>query len=735
MPHAFTFVRLGGFDQVTLERGADLAALHELDPKLWATLSCPVKGLTLDPRTLERIDTDGDGRIRVPEVLAAVRFALDRLNDADALARGIDPLPLSMIRAAEEPGRSALAAARAMLETLGRSGASAISVEEAEEAVGKFDARPFNGDGAIVPACATEPALADLIRRIVALTGGVPDRSGAPGLDAATIEKFYADLGKWLAWRKAGRTDGILPLGERTSAAAAAVAACRAKVDDHFARVGLADFDERAANILSPRPEQFAEFTGRTLETRDAAVAAMPLARILPGEALPLDAGVNPAWRDALADLVRDAVEPLLGARKALTREEWTTLLARLAPYETWLTADPAPAFAGLEESTAEEWLAKSRRAELLALVARDQERAAERAALDSTVTLVRLARDLSPLLNNFVTLRDFYRDRAASFQAGTLYLDGRSMDLCLRVDDPGTHAAAAAAGACFLVYCQCARAGEPPIAIACAVTDGEAAGLSAGRNALFVDRAGRDWHATVVRTVEHPVSLREAFFAPWRKAAALVGDAAAKFAGEKAAAADANLAGTVAAPAAAPAPFDIAKLAGIFAAVGLALGALGTALATMVAALLALPAWQIPLALAGFVLLLSGPSMLIAWLKLRRRSLGPLLDASGFAVNSSARITVPFGRTLTALPELPEGAKRQWGDPYAERDWLRTLFIILIVSALIVLAILLHPAARTQAPVVKRDVSPAVVELRDSTAPAPPPPPPPAAVPAPPAD
>ena len=73
--HGWRFVRLGGFDQVTLRNGADLMALDQLDQKLWAALSCPAKGLEFDEKTLALIDTDGDSRIRAPEMIAAVKWA------------------------------------------------------------------------------------------------------------------------------------------------------------------------------------------------------------------------------------------------------------------------------------------------------------------------------------------------------------------------------------------------------------------------------------------------------------------------------------------------------------------------------------------------------------------------------------------------------------------------------------------------------------------------------------
>ena len=58
MSYKWKFFRAGGFDQVKLESGADLANLDQLDQKLWVALACPTTGLEFDSRTLDLVDTD-----------------------------------------------------------------------------------------------------------------------------------------------------------------------------------------------------------------------------------------------------------------------------------------------------------------------------------------------------------------------------------------------------------------------------------------------------------------------------------------------------------------------------------------------------------------------------------------------------------------------------------------------------------------------------------------------------
>jgi len=77
---------------------------------------------------------------------------------------------------------------------------------------------------------------------------------------------------------------------------------------------------------------------------------------------------------------------------------------------------------------------------------------------------------------------------------------------------------------------------------------------------------------------------------------------------------------------------------------------------------------------------------MLLAWLKLRKRNLGPILDANGWAVNARARINVPFGRSLTSIAVLPPGAQRDLADPFAEKQKPWGLYLTLVILLALVI-------------------------------------------------
>ncbi len=107
--------------------------------------------------------------------------------------------------------------------------------------------------------------------------------------------------------------------------------------------------------------------------------------------------------------------------------------------------------------------------------------------------------------------------------------------------------------------------------------------------------------------------------------------------------------------------------------------------MASVLTGFMGLSWWQVPIAMGGLILVISGPSMIIAWLKLRQRNLGPILDANGWAVNALAKINIPFGATLTSTAALPRGSERSLRDPFAEkrRAWQFYLFLLVLLTAL----------------------------------------------------
>src|SRR5262249_13850681 len=123
----------------------------------------------------------------------------------------------------------------------------------------------------------------------------------------------------------------------------------------------------------------------------------------------------------------------------------------------------------------------------------------------------------------------------------------------------------------------------------------------------------------------------------------------------------------------------------GLVAALSVGAAGVGATLGAIVTGFLNLR-WMMPLGVLAVILIISGPSMLMAWLKLRRRNLGPLLDANGWAVNAKAKINVPFGASLTQVATLPARYQRDLIDPFAEKKKPWGLYCALLILCLLIL-------------------------------------------------
>ncbi|MCX6954634.1 MAG: hypothetical protein NTV51_20970 [Verrucomicrobia bacterium] len=687
--HTWNFFRTGGLDQVALKTTADLLSLNQLDQKLWVALSCPVKGLELDEKTLALIDSDGDARIRVPELLAAINWAAARLTDPAILLRGTDALPLAAINATTDDGKILLASAKQILINLGKKDATELTVADAANTAKIFSASPLNGDGVIPPEATEDASVQTLIKDIIACAGGTADRTGSIGVTAEKIDAFFADLASYAAWVEKSSTKEIAVLGEATDAAVSALKAVRAKVEDYFARTRLAAFDTRALAALNRSETEYLAIAAKDLSITAAEVSGFPLARIEAGKPLPLLEGVNPAWAAALATLHAKAVAPVLGAAKTtLTAESWAALNSTFAPYETWLGGKAGSTVEKLGLARVKEILAGTGRASLAKLVAADKALEPEFKAISDVERLVRYHRDLRGLLHNFVNFADFYsRDRYAVFQSGTLYLDSRSTELCIRVDGPNPLAAMSKA---YIAYCTCTRAGSPPMVIAACFTQGDSDYLFVGRHGVFYDRAGRDWDTVVTSIVDNPISIRQAFWSPYKKFLRFIEEQVAK----RAAAADAEASSKLATAAEktanadkakpdVPKKLDLAVITGI----GVAIGSIGTFASLVFAKFVEVPFWKLPLIFLGLMLVISLPSMVIAWLKLRQRTLGPILEGNGWAVNGRVKINIPFGTALTDVAKLPPGSHRSLEDPYEDKEAAKQRRRVVTLAILILFA------------------------------------------------
>ncbi len=690
--YKWNFTTIGGVTRVCIDEGEAIAHLNELDQKLWTVLSCPVDGIVMDKKTLSILDTNADGRIHVNEVVAASQWLTKVLKDANLLLKKENFIPLSAFNEENAEGKQLKASAIQILKNLGLEKDN-ISINDTADSIAIFSKTKFNGDGVITEFSTDDSALKAVIADCIAATGGTMDRSGDNGITADQIEKFYAALEQYKAWKDAAG-EAEFPYGDNTEAALQACLAIKEKVADYFMRCKLAAFNSDSTTKLDATAERIAAISDKDLSLCNEEIAQYPLARVTAAGELPLNESVNPAWQAAIAKIKALVFDVDYPGVAAITEADWNAVMSKFSAYTAWKAAKAGDMVEKLGYDRVSELLNGNCKEALLAIVAEDKALEVEANSIESVDKLLHLYRDFYSLLCNFVTFSDFYKPKSkALFLAGNLFIDQRCCELCIKVPDMAKSAASSGLSGMYILYCDCvAKHSAAKMTIAAVVTDGDINDLRVGKNAIFYDRDGNDWDATVVKIVDNPISIRQAFFAPYRKMAQTVEDTINKFAAEKdakimkdatskiSAAPAAAAAGT--APADVKPPFDIAKFAGIFAAIGMAVGALGTALATVFDKFIDLSIWQVLLVVVVILLIISGPSMLMAKMKLRKRELSPLLNANGWAMNAKVKVNETFGSTLTKLAKMP--LLKVKTDPFADKEmpkwkkWTITVFVAL---------------------------------------------------------
>ena len=719
--YEWNFYSIGGVTRVSITTGEDIAHLGELDQKLWTVLSCPTTGLEFDTKTLSLMDTDGDGKIRVNEVVSAAQWLCNILRDPQILIDGGDGLTMNDF-ADTDDGKRLMNVSRQILESLGVE-SDTINISHTSDSLAIFAKTRFNGDGIITPASTDDAALKDIITKVMERMGEVDDRSGEKGINQEKLEAFYKACADYAAWVHAA-TDENKPFGDDTDAALAACDAIKAKVADYFMRCKLIAFNEDTAAALDVQVAKIEAISGSDLSTCADEIASYPLARPTKDCTLAMNGQINPVWKSAWDALKAQVLDKAFEGKESFTEQEWNEVVAKFNAYEAWKGAKAGAEVEELGIETIDKILADNRQADLQALIDQDNAVADEVNAIGEVEKLLYLKRDFYLLLRNYVTFSDFYSRRPGSeavFQCGRLFIDQRCLDLCIRVEDMVKHTEMAGLSGMYLIYCTCtSKVLKKTMNIVAVLTDGDVDNMRVGKNAIFYDRNGQDWDAVVTKIVDNPISIRQAFFSPYKKLSRFITDKINKSAAEKEAKSmqsltaktDGAIANTQAnmaaaqqnpegnkAPAAAPVKsFDIAKFAGIFAAIGMALGMIGSAVMQIID-----PWYNVLILLAVLAIGTSGPSVFIAWTKLRKRNLGPILNANGWAINSKVIVNIIFGQTLTSLAKYPKLDLKENDDPFMYKTpmWKKvlrrviTLLVIVVVIWSIMFGLHLGPYAK----------------------------------------
>jgi len=684
----FTFVNYGGSYQLRIETAEDLAALEQLDEPFWMATSAPIHQLRCDAVALQHLDANKNGRIISHEVKRTQVWLFRVLKTLAGVTQRRDTLILEDIDDEDPDGKKLLVAARRVLVNLDKADSVDITLQDIRDNKGIMAKDAVNGDGVIPPESITDADLQVLIRDIMSGIGSAEGATGAGGADTARLDEFLAEAQAFLDWQQAitvaadAGDKRLLPLGPETSGAYARLAAVRDEVDTYFDLCRLVALNEGLGRA-TPEPTATTELFESSEKLRDY-MSRSPLAKPDGSETLRFADPLNPFYREAVLALRDEVAVPLLGGdpdRTQITANEWRIVTQAFDPYREWQARKGGARVESLGTEKLEGYIKGDLPQRLRALITQDVEAGKELSALEDLEKLVLMQRWFIDVCNNFVSFPDLYDpDRNAMFEAGRLVIDGRVFDFNMRVQDVKTHSKRAESAGIFLLYSEVtAGPKEESFHIVTPVTARQRGNLAIEKRGVLFDFSGKEWDTRVVKVVENPISLSEAIAAPFKKITKLLSTAIDKISASAEKQLETGLtksttaveksvvqgmqaptttvptpAPAAVAPASAPAAGGMSGARDVVLTGSLALAALGSSFAFIGSTLADLKSAQVLTIFCVGLAVVLIPVVIIAAIKLHRRNLSGILEASGWAINARMRLSTRLARRLAPAPLHP---------------------------------------------------------------------------------
>jgi len=653
----------GGSYQLRIQNAEDLEKIQVLDEVHWAATSIPTDSLNCDKVFIAYVDTDKNGRVRPAELKAAWSWLIQVLADRHRLSEGSDVLRLQDIDTHRPEGQKLHAAAEFILTNLNISGENEISLAQVRDVQSIMASAANNGDGIIPPEVTSNADLAQFITSIMDTVGSRMDACGKPGISEEELKKFSHEAETYLAWQAQGEIPKghecteIKPWGTETRKAYDLVRNLEGKMDQFFAQCALVKFDGRAAAQMQLREKELKEIDFTDTAKMIDRLKDSPLASPNPEGLLNFEEAINPLYVDSLFELKEKVLNRALGdALKQFNQNEWRKVKNIFCSYRIWLENKQGRKVEKLGQDQLRSYLEGSYREQVGELIEKDLAVANELNQMQNLEKLILYQRWLMVLANNFVSFADLYNPNArALFEMGTLVIDERQITFTMGVRDRQAHKKISQRSSMYLLYVEVTGRQDKDIKfeIVAPVTSGNSEGLCIGKRGIFFTVDGREWDAEVVDIVVNPISVWESVKAPFQKFA----DFARKQI-EKMTKSSEEKAVSMASSASASGTARDLMLGG-----GLAIAALGSSFAYITQALSEVKPVQVLVALLGLAMVVLLPSIFAGFVKIRRRDMSGLLEASGWAVNVHMRLNMTMGRLFTHTPHLPKDARKERRD------------------------------------------------------------------------
>jgi len=651
------FRNYGGSYQLSIEKGEDLLNVLKLDEAHWAATSVPIEILNCDKKFLEYLDSDRNKRIRTDEVKKGISYILSHLKNP-AIIDGNDELNLSDLNTETESGKLLKSTAEIILANLGIEKKEKINLSQVRNLQEIMSKSISNGDGIITSDATEDESIATFIKLIIENFGSKMDASGVPGIDKEIVNNFFHQCQEFLKWKEKGEIpDGkekteIMVFGQQTPALYEIYKQVEEKIDQYFLLSSLSHFDEKTKALVKLSEEEVKNFNVEDRNEIIEKLEKLPIAPLNKELILDLKNITNILYKDKLEKFKENISNRVFPEFDKLTLQQWKEIKKLFSNYKNWIENKKGEKVESIGEENIKKFLSGKYKEKIEELIDKDIQVAPLIQSIKNLEKLILYKKYIIEFLNNFVSFSSVYNPEIVSlYEAGVLVIDGRKINLNILIKDINKHKKIASSSNTFIMYLNITgkENNQLQFQIASPVTSGEAGRINIGKRGIFIDRNGTEWDAEVIDIIKNPVGLLEAIKAPFIKIAENIKTQIEKITKTK----QQKIEQSLVSPSSASFARDIMVGGGV------AIAAIGSSLAYITKVLSQIKVLHILITIiviAGIILI---PSLIMGLLKLKRRDLSILFEASGCAINVKMRLGTKLGEILTYTPDFPENSKK----------------------------------------------------------------------------
>ncbi len=685
------FQKLCGSYQYQLQTPEDLRTVMASDDAFWALLSVPITTFNGDPRFYKYLDSTGSTSVRVDDIKQAFYWLDKSLVNLSVLADEKAAITPEQLRTDTPEGieigetlRKQLVAA--MLDD------GIVTLTETRDTIKALSAGFLKGDGIITRDAVAGSLAEQLFTDILTVYDGPDNDKGVKGITGALLDKFIADANAYLEWAQADTYTTLMP-GVDMPPAYAFYRNVTAKVDEFFSFCKLVRIDMTNAKRFMENPDAMSAIDIHNPDAVNKAISEAPLAPPNPEGRLFIDENLNPAYRGDLSKLAE------IFGLESITQENWGEIKAKFAGYENYLKSKNGNSAEKLGTDRLKADIANLEAIEFLRkLITQDSSIMADIAKVNTVEKLILFKQYYFRFVRGYISLFELFNPaRLSLLQAGSLIMDGKHFDLCIRINDVAAHKKLAANSNLFIMYMNARRTKQGITSnqkIAVAVTAGSNMVFYPGKAGLFVDWDGSLWDIVIEDILQGPICFWQSLTLPFVKITGLISDKLAKFTSADAIANDftsslEKVGKPVPQKSGGMMNGSMFLLAG-----GVGFAALFSGITYVFKQLSRMPAMNLLYYFVLVVVILMTPLMIYSLYKLYKRNFSMFFEAAGWAVNLRMKLDSFAGRFFSYYPAYPQpvefirldtttmGVKKN-----SRVNQHRRLYILLIILFVILLA------------------------------------------------